>query len=95
MDESSNNGRECWCCGATYPTSAVVALGSHPEVAICSGCARFLVRRSAERRDQERPGVAARARQQIRAARSLVIEHQWHQKPIVGRALRWLDKYLP
>ncbi|WP_371406803.1 hypothetical protein OHA10_14945 [Kribbella sp. NBC_00662] len=34
----------CWCCGNQFEEQDLVRLGSHPEVGVCSGCARFLHR---------------------------------------------------
>jgi hypothetical protein len=34
----------CWCCGAEFEERDLVRLGSHPEVGVCFGCARFLQR---------------------------------------------------
>jgi hypothetical protein len=24
-----------------------------------------------------------------------VMDHHWHQRPVIGRPLRWLGRYLP
>jgi hypothetical protein len=85
----------CWCCGKEHPTTALVNLGSHPEVTVCLWCADFLARRADERRDRLRPSPAGRARDVLRAGRRSVMDHGWHTLPVVGPVLRWLGRYLP
>ena len=85
----------CWCCGNDYPADRVVHLGSHPEVALCLDCARYLHLRAAERRDALRPSRAARVRDVLRTGRRVVIQRGWHHKPLVGPVLRWLGRHLP
>ena len=72
-----------------------VHLGNHPEVAPCLGCARFVANRAREIEDRERTGPAVRARDLMRRARRTVVEHGWHDKPIVGPVLRWLGRHTP
>jgi hypothetical protein len=86
---------ECWCCGTRQQPDAVVHLGNHPEVAVCLGCAHFLHQRARGREDALRRSPAARARDGLRAARSLVIRLRWHEKPGIGRLLRWLGRRTP
>jgi hypothetical protein len=83
----------CWCCGNKYPADRVVRLGSHPEVAVCVGCAHYLDRRAKE----HEPVTAAtqRMRGAAGAARRAVIDRHWHEMPVIGRGLRWLDRRLP
>ena len=83
----------CWCCGDRYPQDRVVHLGSHPEVAVCVGCAAYLNRRAKE----QQPSTAAtrRGRAAANAVRGAVIERGWHEKPGVGKALRWLNRHSP
>ena len=46
----------CWCCGNSHSEVGLIRLGSHPEIAVCLDCARFLNRRAGERRDEvDRP----------------------------------------
>lgn len=89
------SGSRCWCCGRTYPESALLRLGEHPEVAVCFGCARFLHRRATEEADAFRPSVAARGRSVVRHARRTVMKHGWQGRPVVGPVLRWVDRFLP
>jgi hypothetical protein len=70
-------------------------LGSHPEVAVCIGCAHFLHQQARSMEDAQRPSAAARARDGVRAVRRLVIARRWHEKPGIGPALRWLGARLP
>ena len=36
----------CWCCGRVTAEEALVRLGNHPEVGVCTNCVRFLGRRA-------------------------------------------------
>ena len=85
----------CWCCGQTRATKDVVRLGDHPEVAVCLGCAHFLHQRARAAEDAQRPSPAGRARDGLRAVRSLVVVRRWQEKPLVGGVLRWLGSHLP
>lgn len=82
----------CWCCGHHYPDSDLVHLGEHPEVAVCTGCARYLNRRAR----QANATVASRrlyvAAEKIRDA---VIARGWHEHPRIGPVLKWLDRRMP
>jgi hypothetical protein len=85
----------CWCCGNSLTLGQVVNLGNHPEVELCLRCAHFLHRQANAREDAMRPSPAARVRDRLRAARNGVVQRQWHQKPIIGRPLRWLGRHTP
>jgi hypothetical protein len=85
----------CWCCGQPRPESAVVRLGSHPEVAVCLGCAHFVHQQARSREDAERPSAASRVRDGLRAGRRLVMRRGWHQAPVIGPLLRRLGRRLP
>jgi len=39
--------------------------------------------------------IASRLRDGLRWARRVVMDHHWHQRPVIGRPLRWLGRYLP
>ena len=86
---------ECWCCGAAYPPEELLRLGQHPEVGICTRCARWLHRRARERQDEQRPTLGARLRGGIRLTREAVIRHHLPDRPVIGPFLRWLDRHLP
>ena len=94
--EGSDGGAvECWCCGQRFGAERMVHLDGHPEVAVCVWCAHFLHQRAGQREDALRPSLAARARNGLRRGRRIVMDHGWHQRPVVGRPLRWLGRYLP
>jgi ribosome-binding protein aMBF1 (putative translation factor) len=82
----------CWCCGKAYDEARVVHLGEHPEVAVCIDCARDLNRRA---RKREAAAVARWLHQRGDAARGAVMERGWHERPVVGRALRWINRHSP
>lgn len=85
----------CWCCGHSLTVGRAVSLGNHPEVEICLPCAHYLHRRANAYEDALRPSPATRIRDWMRAARGGIIQRQWHQKPIIGRPLRWLGRHTP
>src|SRR4051812_23807206 len=85
----------CWCCGQPQAPEDVIHLGAHDEAVVCLGCAHFLHLRARAREDELRPSAAARARDGLRAVRSLVIARRWHEKPLIGPVLRWLGTHLP
>ena len=85
----------CWCCGQAYPEADLVRLGQHPEVGVCARCAHWLHRRAQERIDEHQPGPAAWARGGVRRVRAAVMHRGWHDRPLVGPLLRWIDRHLP
>jgi hypothetical protein len=70
-------------------------LGNHPEVAVCLGCAHFLHQQARGLEDAVRPSPAGRVRDALRTARRFVIQHGWHQKPVIGSLLRRLGRHTP
>jgi hypothetical protein len=94
QDEESGHS-ECWCCGQSAPSGQMVRLGNHPEVALCLRCARFVAHRANEIEDRQRTGPAVLARNVVRRVRRAVVDHGWHNKPIVGPGLQWLGRHLP
>ena len=95
VEESAADSVACWCCGQPLPTDSVVHLGDHPEVVVCLGCAHFLHQQARAREDALRPSAASRLRDGLRSARRVVLQRRWHQKPVIGRLLRWLGRRLP
>lgn len=89
------DGQHCWCCGGEFATSEMVSLGAHPEVTVCVGCARFLHRRARLAEEQGRGTVGARVRRLIAVTRNCVIASGLHDWPVLGWALRRLDRWLP
>jgi hypothetical protein len=85
----------CWCCGRQRAESDVVRLGSHPEVAVCLGCAHFLHQQARTREDAARPSPASRVRDGLRAGRRVVMRRGWHEAPVLGPLLRRLGRRLP
>jgi hypothetical protein len=94
-DTSGGGDTDCWCCGQRYPNEQPVRLGSHPEVAVCLRCAHFLHQQAMQREDALRPSTGSRLRDGLRWGRRVVMDHHWHQRPVIGRPLRWLGRYLP
>ena len=86
---------DCWCCGQRQQPDMTVHLGDHPEVLVCLRCAHFLHQQARAREDALHPSPAAWVRDRVRAARTVLIRQRWHQRPVIGPALRWLGRHLP
>lgn len=86
---------ECWCCGSCYPETELVHLGNHPEVGICVSCSRWVRRRAVRRDDHRRRSPAAWARRGIDRARNAIIHRGWHDRGLLGKLLRRIDRHLP
>ena len=82
----------CWCCGRTRPEDDLVHLGNHPEVGICLNCVHFLGRRA---RDRQATMLRQRLRGAAESVRGQVMAHGWHERPVIGPALLWLNRHLP
>ena len=91
MDER----QRCWCCDAEFPADEVVHLGAHPEVALCLDCARWVRRRAVQQADGGRSGIDVRLRRFLAGTRAAVIGRGWHDRPVIGAILRWIDRRLP
>lgn len=73
----------------------MVRLGNHPEVSLCTRCARWVYRQAREIEDWFQTGPAVRGRNSLRSARRKVVRRGWHRLPVLGGILRWLGKHLP
>lgn len=93
LDEADES--RCWCCGSAYPDDELVRLGDHPEVTICGACARDLHRRARDQHHRAHPTATTRARSILRRAREFAIDRRWHERPVIGPVLRWIDRFLP
>jgi len=82
----------CWCCGSVSSEDALVHLGNHPEVGVCVNCVHFLRRRA---RDLQATAMRGRLRGAADSIRSEVMARGWHQRPVIGPALRWLNQHTP
>lgn len=85
----------CWCCGDDYPDTDLVRLGAHPEVGVCSGCARFLKRAAVAREDEHGRSAMSVVRGGLQRIRDGVMARGWHQRGRLGVFLRWTDRHLP
>jgi hypothetical protein len=85
-------GSGCWCCGRIISQDALVHLGHHPEVGICVNCVHFLSRRA---RDYQATVIRQRLRGTAESIRGEVMARGWHERPVIGPALRWINRYLP
>ena len=94
-DTSGGAETECWCCGRQYAEEGLVRLGNHPEVSVCLACAHYLHQQARQREDRLRPSIAARGRDALRWGRRMVMDRRLHQRPLIGRPLRWLGRRLP
>ncbi len=82
----------CWCCGRVTAVSGLVRLGSHPEVGICVNCVSFLHRKA---RDLQATAMRRRLRGAAESARREVMTRGWHNLPVIGPVLRWINQRLP
>jgi hypothetical protein len=83
---------KCWCCGKIRSEDTLVRLGSHPEVGICVACVHCLRRRA---RDHQATALRRTLRGAAESVRGQVMTRGWHQRPLIGPALRWLNRHLP
>lgn len=87
--------QRCWCCDNEFLDEEVVHLGAHPEVLICFDCARWVRRRALLRADAGRRGMRVGLRRVLAQTRAAVIGRGWHDSPVIGPFLRWIDRRLP
>ncbi len=83
---------ECWCCGKRFDLEQLVHLGQHPEVGICVSCVHFLGRRA---RDYQATVARRRLRSTAESVRRRVMTRGWHERPVIGPFLKWLNRHLP
>jgi hypothetical protein len=82
----------CWCCGRISSEDELVRLGNHPEVGICLNCVHLLRRRA---RDRQATMIRRRLRGTADSIRGEVMARGWHERPVIGPALMWLNRHLP
>lgn len=85
----------CWCCGNGFDERDLTRLGTHPEVGVCTGCARWLHRRARARADAGRGAPGVRVRRGVAVVRGRVMRAGAQDWPVVGSLLRRLDRHLP
>jgi hypothetical protein len=90
--ESQTSESRCWCCGKPRSEDTLVHLGNHPEVGVCISCVHFLRRRA---RDKQATVMRQTLRGAAESVRGQVIARGWHQQPVIGPALQWLNRHLP
>lgn len=83
----------CWCCGSEKPETDLLRLGARPEAAVCLDCVANLRQRASAHGD---PHVVVRhlhrAGDQVRSA---VVSVGLHDRPVIGPALRWINRRSP
>jgi len=94
-DLAGGDESRCWCCGSAFSDDELVRLGAHREVTVCGACARDLHRRARDQHHRTHPTAATRGRSILRRAREFAIAGGWHERPVVGPVLRWIDRFLP
>ena len=82
----------CWCCGQLRAEQVLVRLGSHPEVGICIRCLHFLNVRA---RDSQATVTRQKLRGAAESIRGSVMARGWHERPVIGPALQWVNQHLP
>jgi hypothetical protein len=95
LGEGDESDAECWCCGKPQLANAMVRLGNHPEVTICTRCAYSIKNWAWEIEDRSGGGPLARARDAFRWLRRQVTQRGWHQRRWIGGPLKWLGRRLP
>lgn len=85
----------CWCWGSRIDAGRVVRLGDHPEVGICPRCARWIGKSGREIEDRDPHGGAVLLRDQMRRLRCTAVAKGWQHRPLVGKGLRWLGRWMP
>lgn len=85
----------CWCCGNPYPSADLIHLGAHPETVACLQCSTYLGRRAKAAYDTLNPTLGGHLRGVVSVGRDQVIRLRLHERPILGRILRRIDRHLP
>jgi hypothetical protein len=94
-DRDAQERSSCWCCGGEFEETGLTRLGSHPEVAVCARCARWLGRRARANAESGSNAPGAWTRRRLQAVREFVLDHRIQGWPVVGSVLRRLDRHLP
>jgi hypothetical protein len=93
--ETPSGSVRCWCCGGTFDEADLSRLGAHHEVAVCLACARWLHRRARAGAAAGSGSPGARAQRWVQGVRGWVVDRGIDRWPVLGRALRRLDRHLP
>jgi hypothetical protein len=86
---------ECWCCGSVIRSLNWFGSEAIPRSACVCGARIPCTSKARERKDALRPSPASRLRDGLRSARRVVMQRRRHQRPFIGRPLRWLGRRLP
>jgi len=58
-------------------------------------CTISLRRRARERMAEDKGAWSRRQAQTLGRIRKFIMERSWHQRPVVGPVLRWINRHLP
>jgi hypothetical protein len=59
---------------------------------MCINCVRFLGRRA---RDYQASAMRSQLRGTAERIRAEVTSRRWHERPVIGPALRWINRHVP
>lgn len=83
----------CWCCGRDQPETGLLRLGARPEAAICLDCVPHLRQRA--RAHEDPPFVVRQLHAGGNRVRDLVTTIGLRNQPVIGPALRWVNRRSP
>ncbi len=86
---------DCWCCGSPYPSADLIHLDAHRETVVCLQCSTYLGRRSKAAYDALHPTLGGHLRVVVSVGRNQVIRLRLHERQILGKLLRTIDRHLP
>jgi len=96
----TDSGREaaqhlCWCCGRSFPEAGILRLGARPEARVCVNCTISLRSRARERMAENKGPWSRWQAQALHRCRDYVMDHRWHERPVIGPVLRWFNRHMP
>ena len=83
----------CWCCGAAKPETELLRLGARPDAAVCLDCVPSLRHRAGAHGNP--PAVIRHFHKAGGHGGSAVMSRGLHVQPVVGPALRWINRRSP
>ena len=80
----------CWCCGTRKPETGLLRLGARPEAAICLECLVHLRQRA--RAHEDSMAAVRHLHATAHHVRDAVAAVGLHNRPVIGRVLRWVNQ---
>jgi hypothetical protein len=62
---------------------------------VCVNCTVSLRRRARELTSEDKGAWSRRQAHALRRSRETIMQRRWHERPVLGPVLRWINRHIP